>query len=197
MKPQSQYNARYVWRLAMVAALGGLLFGYDFVVIGGAKPFYEKFFQLSSAREVGWANSCALLGCLLGSLVAGAAADRFGRKILLIASAAIFAISSILTGWAPTFALFVVWRIAGGVAIGIASNVSPVYIAEVSPASWRGRLVSMNQLTIVVGILAAQIVNWLIADSVPAGATAEAIRQSWNGQYGWRWMFTVVSAPSL
>jgi sugar porter (SP) family MFS transporter len=197
MNPQSQYNARYVWLLAMVAALGGLLFGYDFVVIGGAKPFYEKFFQLSSAREIGWANSCALLGCLLGSLVAGAAADRFGRKILLIASAAIFAISSVLTGWASTFALFVVWRIAGGVAIGIASNVSPVYIAEVSPAPWRGRLVSMNQLTIVVGILAAQIVNWLIADSVPAGATAEMIRQSWNGQFGWRWMFTAVTAPSL
>ncbi len=197
MKPHPQYNARYVWLLALVAALGGLLFGYDFVVIGGAKPFYEKFFQLSSAREIGWANSCALLGCLLGSLAAGAAADRFGRKILLIASAAIFAISSVLTGWAPSFAFFVVWRIAGGVAIGIASNVSPVYIAEVSPAPWRGRLVSMNQLTIVVGILAAQIVNWLIADSVPAGATAEAIRQSWNGQYGWRWMFTAVTVPSL
>jgi sugar porter (SP) family MFS transporter len=197
MKPQEQYNARYVWLLAMVAALGGLLFGYDFVVIGGAKPFYEKFFQLTSAREIGWANSCALLGCLLGSLVAGAAADRFGRKILLIASAAIFAVSSVLTGWAPTFALFVVWRIAGGVAIGIASNVSPVYIAEVSPAPWRGRLVSMNQLTIVVGILAAQIVNWLIAETVPAGATAGMIRQSWNGQFGWRWMFTAVTAPSL
>ena len=197
MKPHSQYNARYVWLLAMVAALGGLLFGYDFVVIGGAKPFYEKFFQLTSAREIGWANSCALLGCLLGSLVAGAAADRFGRKILLIVSAAIFAISSVLTGWAPSFAFFVVWRIAGGVAIGIASNASPVYIAEVSPAPWRGRLVSMNQLTIVVGILAAQIVNWLIADRVPAGATAEAIRHSWNGQYGWRWMFTAVTAPAL
>ena len=197
MNPQSHYNARYVCRLATVAALGGLLFGYDFVVIGGAKPFYEKFFQLTSAREIGWANSCALLGCLLGSLVAGAAADRFGRKILLIASAAIFAVSSVLTGWAPTFAFFVVWRIAGGVAIGIASNVSPVYIAEVSPAPWRRRLVSMNQLTIVVGILAAQIVNWLIADNVPAGATAEAIRQSWNGQFGWRWMFTAVTAPSL
>jgi len=197
MKPRERYNARYVWLLATVAALSGLLFGYDFVVIGGAKPFYEKFFQLTSARQIGWANSCALLGCLLGSLVAGAAADRFGRKILLIASAAIFAVSSVLTGWAPTFALFVVWRIAGGVAIGIASNVSPVYIAEVSPAPWRGRLVSMNQLTIVVGILAAQIVNWLIAETVPAGATAELIRQSWNGQFGWRWMFTAVTAPSL
>ncbi|MGA3096527.1 MAG: sugar porter family MFS transporter [Bryobacteraceae bacterium] len=197
MKPLEPYNARYVWLLAMVAALGGLLFGYDFVVIGGAKPFYEKFFQLHSEQLIGWANSCALLGCLLGSMLAGAAADRFGRKKLLIASAAIFAVSSVLTGWASTFPAFVVWRIAGGVAIGIASNVSPVYIAEVSPAPWRGRLVSMNQLAIVVGILAAQIVNWLIAEPVPSGATAELIRQSWNGQFGWRWMFTAVTAPSL
>lgn len=195
--PPVRYNARYVWLLAAVAALGGLLFGYDWVVIGGAKPFYEKYFQLSSARQIGWANSCALLGCLLGSLFAGAAADRFGRKKLLILSAALFAVSSVLTGWASTFTAFVAWRITGGVAIGIASNVSPVYIAEISPAPWRGRLVSMNQMTIVVGILAAQIVNWLIAETVPAGAAAEMIRQSWNGQFGWRWMFTAVAVPSL
>jgi sugar porter (SP) family MFS transporter len=195
--PEEQYNARYVWLLTIVAALGGLLFGYDFVVIGGAKPFYEKFFGLTSEQQIGWANSCALLGCLLGSLVAGAATDRFGRKKLLIASAVLFAVSSVLTGWASTFTAFVIWRITGGLAIGIASNVSPVYIAEVSPAPWRGRLVSMNQLTIVVGILAAQIVNWLIAETVPTGATAEMIRQSWNGQLGWRWMFTAVAAPSL
>ncbi len=162
--PQERYNARYVWLLAAVAALGGLLFGYDWVVIGGAKPFYERFFQLSSARQIGWANSCALLGCLLGSLFAGAAADRFGRKKLLILSAALFTVSSVLTGWASTFTAFVAWRITGGVAIGIASNVSPVYIAEISPAPWRGRLVSMNQMTIVVGILAAQIVIWQIAE---------------------------------
>jgi sugar porter (SP) family MFS transporter len=197
MKPAEQYNARYVWLLATVAALGGLLFGYDWVVIGGAKPFYEAFFRLDSERLIGWANSCALLGCLLGSLFAGAAADRFGRKKLLIASAVLFAVSSLLTGWSSTFTAFVIWRITGGVAIGIASNVSPVYIAEVSPAPWRGRLVSMNQMTIVVGILAAQIVNWLIAQAVPVGATAETIRLSWNGQLGWRWMFTAVAVPSL
>ena len=194
---KEHYNARYVWLLTTVAALGGLLFGYDFVVIGGAKPFYEKFFRLATEGQVGWANSCALLGCLLGSLVAGAAADRFGRKKLMVASAVLFAVSSVLTGWAPAFTAFVIWRIAGGVAIGIASNVSPVYIAEISPAPWRGRMVSMNQMTIVVGILAAQIVNWLIAEAVPAGATADMIRQSWNGQFGWRWMFTAVAGPSL
>src|SRR5271157_2034039 len=197
MKPQGPYNARYVWLLATVAALGGLLFGYDWVVIGGAKPFYEKFFQLSSEQQIGWANSCALLGCLLGSLVAGAGADRFGRKKLLIASAVLFAVSSVLTGWASTFTAFVVWRIAGGVAIGVASNVSPVYIAEISPAPWRGRMVAMNQMAIVVGVLGAQIVNWAIAQPVPVPATAEMIRQSWNGQYGWRWMFTVVAIPAV
>ena len=191
------YNARYVWTIATIAALGGLLFGYDWVVIGGAKPFYEKCFQLDNATEIGWANSCALLGCLLGSMFAGAAGDRMGRKKLLILSAALFAASSVLTGWAQTFAAFVMWRIAGGIAIGIASNISPLYIAEVSPAAWRGRLVTMNQMTIVIGILAAQIVNWTIAVPVPEGSTAETIRLSWNGQVGWRWMFTAVAVPSL
>ncbi len=102
-----------------------------------------------------------------------------------------------LTGWAHTFTEFVVWRIAGGMAIGVASNASPVYIAEISPAPWRGRMVSLNQLTIVIGILAAQIVNWAIAQPVPIGATAEMVRQSWNGQLGWRWMFTAVALPSI
>jgi SP family xylose:H+ symportor-like MFS transporter len=191
------YNARYVWMISAVAALGGLLFGYDWVVIGGAKPFYERCFQLNTEHLVGWANSCALLGCLLGSIAAGGLSQRLGRKKLLILAAFLFAISSVLTGWAPVFTWFVVWRIVGGVAIGIASNVSPMYIAEISPAAWRGRLVSLNQLTIVVGILGAQIVNWLIAQPVPDGATDQMIRDSWNGQLGWRWMFTAVAVPSV
>ena len=192
----AQFNAGYVWLISLVAALGGLLFGYDWVVIGGAKPFYEKYFQLTSEQLVGWANSCALLGCLVGSVLSGAVSDRLGRKKLLILSALLFALSSIATGWATTFSSFIMWRICGGVAIGIASNVSPTYISEVSPPQWRGRLVSLNQFTIVIGILAAQIVNWLIADPVPTGATAEMIRESWNGQFGWRWMFTAVAVPS-
>ena len=183
--------------ISSVAALGGLLFGYDWVVIGGAKPFYESYFGLTSETAIGWANSCALIGCLLVSILSGALSERFGRKKLLILAALLFAVSSVLTGGAFTFAMFVAWRIAGGVAIGIASNVSPTYIAEVSPAPWRGRLVTLNQLTIVVGILAAQIVNWLIAERVADGATQEMIRQSWNGQYGWRWMFTAVALPSI
>ena len=193
----SHFNGPYVWAISAVAALGGLLFGYDWVVIGGAKPFYETYFQLNSAQLVGWANSCALLGCLLGSLISGGISGRVGRKKLLILSAILFAVSSALTGWSLAFTSFVTWRIIGGIAIGIASNVSPTYISEVSPAPWRGRLVTLNQLTIVVGILAAQLVNWLIAEKVQDGATAEMIRLSWNGQYGWRWMFTAVTVPSI
>jgi MFS transporter, SP family, xylose:H+ symportor len=177
--------------------LGGLLFGYDWVVIGGAKLFYESYFQLNSAAQVGWANSCALIGCLVGSIISGWTSDRFGRKKLLLLSAVLFALSSVLTGWANGLTTFVVFRMIGGIAIGIASNVSPMYIAEVSPAAWRGRLVTLNQLTIVVGILGAQIVNWLIADKVSEGATAALIRMSWNGQRGWRWMFTAVAFPAV
>ena len=191
------YNTRYVWLICAVAALGGLLFGYDWVVIGGAKPFYENFFRLDSVKLVGWANSCALVGCLIGSVAAGSLSERWGRKKLLILSAFLFAVSSVLTGWASTFSWFVTWRILGGVAIGMASNVSPMYIAEVSPARWRGRLVSLNQLAIVIGILAAQIVNWRIAERVPDGLGAELLRQSWNVQFGWRWMFCAVAVPAL
>lgn len=189
-------HSGYVWLISSVAALGGLLFGYDWVVIGGAKPFYETYFQLNSEQLVGWANSCALVGCFVGSAVAGKISDHFGRKRLLILSALLFAISSVLTGWAFSFSAFITWRIIGGVAIGLASNASPTYIAEVSPARWRGRLVSLNQLTIVIGILAAQIVNWQIAQPVAPGATPAEIAASWNGQFAWRWMFTAVAVPS-
>ncbi|MGH9621678.1 MAG: MFS transporter, partial [Bryobacteraceae bacterium] len=197
MDAQDQFNARYVWTISTVAALGGLLFGYDWVVIGGAKPFYEAYFGLTTEQLIGWANSCALLGCLIGSLISGAISDRLGRKKLLLLAAFLFAVSSIFTGWASVFSGFVTWRIIGGVAIGIASNVSPTYIAEVSPAPWRGRLVALNQVTLVIGILIAQIVNWLIAQHVPNHATSAMIRSSWNGQYGWRWMFTAVAVPAV
>ena len=187
----------YIWSIALVAALGGLLFGYDWVVIGGARQFYEVYFHLTSAALVGWANSCALAGCLLGSLAAGTLADRYGRRRILLAAAVLFAISSVLTGWAWSFPAFIVWRILGGTAIGLSSNVSPLYIAEISPAAHRGRLVSLNQFAIVVGILLAQIVNWRLARPVPAGLSADLLLHTWNVQYGWRWMFTAVTAPAL
>jgi sugar porter (SP) family MFS transporter len=189
----SELRMGYLWMIASVAALGGLLFGYDWVVIGGARPFYEAYFHLTTASSIGWANSCALLGCFAGSLSAGRLSDRLGRKKALLISAFLFAISSLLTGWAQSFSMFILWRIVGGVAIGLASNVSPTYIAEISPASWRGRLVSLNQLALVTGIVAAQVVNWRIAERV-TGAISAA---SWNAQFGWRWMFTAVAVPAL
>jgi SP family xylose:H+ symportor-like MFS transporter len=187
----------YIWGISLVAALGGLLFGYDWVVIGGARQFYEVYFHLTSAALVGWANSCALVGCLLGSLAAGTLADRYGRRRILLVAAVLFAISSVLTGWSWSFHAFILWRILGGVAIGLSSNVSPLYIAEISPASHRGRLVSLNQFAIVVGILLAQIVNWRLARPVPASVPADLLLHTWNVQYGWRWMFTAVVVPAL
>jgi sugar porter (SP) family MFS transporter len=194
---EGELRIGFIWMIAFVAAMGGLLFGYDWVVIGGAKPFYEAYFHLDSAAEIGWANSCALVGCFVGSLLAGGMSDRLGRKKVLLFSALLFALSSILTGWAYSFGMFITWRIVGGVAIGLASNVSPMYIAEISPAAWRGRLVSLNQLALVVGILAAQIANWRIAERVPEHATAAMLAASWNVQYGWRWMFTAVAVPAV
>ena len=187
----------YIWIVASIAALGGFLFGYDWVVIGGAKPFYEKFFALTLPSQQGWAMSCALIGCLLGASASGALSERYGRKRPLILAAVIFCLSSIGTAMAGHFQVFVFWRILGGFAIGLASSLSPVYIAELAPAHLRGKLVSLNQLTIVCGILLAQVVNWLIARPISPTATAAEILNSWNGQAGWRWMFGVTAIPSL
>jgi len=197
MNEHPAYNMRFIWTTTLVSAMGGLLFGYDWVVIGGAKPFYEKFFNLTTPSQVGWAMSSALVGCLIGSLVSGGLSDRFGRKRLLILAGFLFTGTGILTALAPSFSFFIGNRLLGGVAIGLASNLSPMYIAEISPASMRGKFVSVNQLTIVIGILAAQLVNWLIAEPVPAGASAADILASWNGQAGWRWMFGAEAVPAF
>src|SRR6185437_10083558 len=194
---EADIHLAYVWLIAFVAAFGGFLFGYDWVVIGGAKPFYEAYFHLHSPQAIAWANSSALVGCFLGSLIAGRLSDRYGRKAALAVAALVFAVSSVLTGWSFSFPAFIIWRILGGVAIGLASNISPTYIAEISPAGWRGRLVSLNQLALVIGILIAQLANWRIAQPVPAGATEALIAASWNGQLGWRWMFSAVAIPAL
>jgi SP family sugar porter-like MFS transporter len=144
----------------------------------------------------GWAMSCALVGCLIGSVLSGWMSDRFGRKKLLIFSAGLFIIASVGTGGSGSFTSFVIFRILGGVGIGLASNLSPMYIAEVTPGKVRGAFVSINQLAIVIGILTAQLINWRIAQPVPAGTSSEAILASWNGQMGWRWMFYVCAIPA-
>jgi sugar porter (SP) family MFS transporter len=191
------FNKQFIIRITLVSAMGGLLFGYDWVVIGGAKPFYERFFDIThSASLQGWAMSSALIGCLFGALSSGYFSDRFGRKLPLIMAALLFTVSAIGTGAVNHYAPFIVYRLVGGLAIGMASAISPMYIAEISPAPMRGRLVSVNQLTIVIGILAAQIMNYLIADMVPEGATDAFITQSWNGQMGWRWMFWAEVVPA-
>jgi sugar porter (SP) family MFS transporter len=192
----AQFNFGYIWLISAVAAMGGLLFGYDWVVIGGAKPFFEAYFHLVDPKLVGWVNSCALVGCLVGALGAGALSDKFGRKRLLLLAALLFAATSVGNALAHSLGAFVAWRIAGGVAIGLASGLSPMYISEVAPAKMRGRLVAVNQLTIVIGVLLAQIVNWAIVHNLPSGATEEFIRDSWFGQVAWRWMFALTAVPS-
>ncbi len=191
-------NKRFLLGITLISALGGLLFGYDWVVIGGAKPFYERFFDITASPYLqGWAMSSALVGCLFGALASGYFTDRFGRKIPLIGAAALFTIAAIGTGVVNTFTSFIIFRIIGGLGIGLASAISPMYIAEISPANMRGRLVSVNQLTIVIGILAAQLINFLIAEKVSEGATDTEILQSWNGQIGWRWMFWAGTVPAF
>jgi SP family sugar porter-like MFS transporter len=177
--------------------MGGLLFGYDWVVIGGAKPFYEPFFEITGNPVMqGWVMSCALIGCLAGAGLSGWFSDRFGRKKLLILAACLFVVASLGTGASNHLTTFIIFRITGGIGIGLASNLSPVYIAEITPANSRGRFVSINQLTIVIGILAAQLINWRIAEPVPSGATVTDIMASWNGQTGWRWMFYACAVPA-
>jgi len=191
------FNFRYIIGISIVSALGGLLFGYDWVVIGGAKPFYERFFNITNSTTLqGLGMSSALIGCVFGAAFAGGLSDRFGRKIILMFSALLFTISAIGTGFVYGITGFVIYRLIGGLGIGLASTISPMYIAEVSPADYRGRFVSLNQLTIVIGILAAQIINYLIADAVPPGVSNQAIVESWNGQMGWRWMFWAETIPA-
>lgn len=194
---QTHLKIGYVWTICLVAACGGLLFGYDWVVIGGAKPFYEAYFSITDPAQSGWAMSSALVGCIFGALISGWCADKFGRKMPLILSAILFSASAWGTAVASNFDMFIVYRIVGGVGIGLASALSPLYIAEVSPAEKRGRFVAVNQLTIVIGVLAAQLINLMIAEPVATGATQQAIVESWNGQTGWRWMFGVELVPAV
>ena len=191
------FNKSFIYFICLVSAMGGLLFGYDWVVIGGAKPFYELYFGIAdSVSDQGLAMTIALIGCMIGACTCGWLADKIGRKKLLLVSAVIFLVSAVMTGAFNTFGAFLVARFFGGIGIGIASGLSPMYIAEVAPSEIRGKLVSLNQMTIVLGILAAQIVNWQIAEPIPADFSSADIAASWNGQMAWRWMFWAAAFPA-
>ena len=188
----NNYNQGFLYFICAVSAMGGLLFGYDWVVIGGAKPFYELYFGIADSPLMqGVAMTTALVGCLAGAMLAGAAADRYGRKPLLMVSAVFFTVSAVATGLFNDFTLFNIARFVGGVGIGVASALAPMYIAEVSPAQIRGRMVSLNQMTIVLGILAAQVVNLFLARD-----TAVAESQAWNVEWGWHWTFWAETLPA-
>jgi sugar porter (SP) family MFS transporter len=188
MKPTHEQEAhiqvgsvRYLYLPAAVAAIGGLLFGFDTAVINGAIVFLKRQFVLSDSQtEIG--ASSLLLGCVFGAALAALTSDRFGRKKLLLSAAALFTISSIGTALARNFGEFVVARAVGGLAIGLASALSPLYIAEISPARIRGLLVSVNQLAIVTGILLSYSVNYGLTGAGPAN---------------WRWMFASAAVPSV
>lgn len=180
-------NSNIIYKTTLVASVGGLLFGYDTAVISGAIGFMRFYYNLSDFM-MGWVASCALLGCVAGAMYSGSLSDRVGRKKVLMLSALLFIISSVGTALAPSLWFFVIFRIIGGMGIGIVSMLSPMYISEMAPAAIRGRLISIFQLGIVSGILVIYFVNAYIA-----GIHDE----SWNISTGWRWMFGSGIIPSI
>jgi sugar porter (SP) family MFS transporter len=177
----SNFKHSYILGISFISALGGYLFGFDFAVIAGALPFLRTEFALDPWWE-GFLTGTLALGCIVGSLWAGNLADRYGRRPGLICAALIFAISSIGMAYAPSLSVFLIMRFMAGIGVGMASMLSPLYIAEVSPAHVRGRNVAINQLTIVIGILITNLVNYSLAD---------------NGPDTWRWMFGLGAVPAV
>ena len=174
-------NFRYLLTISLVTALGGLLFGFDISVISGTIPFLQDFFELNETMK-GWVVSSALIGCILGASFSGRLGDKFGRKNILLIVSILFAISAIGSGLSNSIPTFIFYRVLGGIAVGGASVLAPMYIAEVSPATYRGRMVSINQLTIVIGISLAYYSNWFLLQV---------------GENAWRWMFAAEAVPAL
>ncbi len=200
MATEIKYNQRYIWLISLTAALGGFLFGFDWVVIGGAKPFYEPYFNITLPSQQGWGTSSALIGCMIGAALCIWISDKFGRKRLLIFAGLLFSLSALGTAWSDSFWWFNFYRIIGGVAMGIALNLSPLYIAEIAPPEKRGMLVTFNQLLVMIGVLLAQLINWqisLIDKELPDTATFDQIASSWAGNYAWRWMFAAEFIPAF
>jgi sugar porter (SP) family MFS transporter len=180
-------NLSYLIPICLVATLGGLLFGYDTGVISGAIEFLTARFHLTVGMK-GWVSGCVLIGCATGVLIVGPVSDRFGRKKALLLAAGLFLASAIGTALPRDIWTFILFRWLGGIGIGIASMSTPMYIAEIAPAHLRGRLVSVNQIAIVGGIVVVYFVNYLIARYGD---------QAWNEAVGWRWMFASGALPSI
>ncbi|MHA4809457.1 sugar porter family MFS transporter [Flavitalea flava] len=178
---KANYRRRYLYLVCAIASLGGLLFGFDLVIISGAIPFFSTYFKLSEAG-VGWAVGCINLGSALGALIAGRLSESLGRKKLLLLCAFLFALTGIGTGWAGNIPVFIFFRLLSGVAVGVAALVCPMYIAEIAPTEFRGRMVTFYQLAIVSGLLLAYLADYLLLDT---------------GINNWRWMFSSQSVPAL
>lgn len=178
---QHRFNSGYIVTISFISALGGYLFGFDFAVISGALPFLRTTFGLTPLLE-GFLTGSLALGCMLGCLIAGSLAEKYGRRPGLMTAAIVFALSSVGMALSNSLTVFIVMRFAAGIGVGMASMLSPMYIAEISPAAVRGRNVAINQLTIVIGILVTNLVNYMLAD---------------NGDNAWRWMFGLGAVPSV
>ncbi len=172
---------RFLLLVTIAAALGGLLFGFDTAVISGAVPFIKTYFSLDDIA-LGWAVSSLLVGCIAGVVISGKPADILGRRKALLIASLLFLISAVGSALADHLNVFVAFRFLGGIAVGTASTLSPMYISEISPAERRGSLVSLNQLAIVIGILIAFFSNYLLVST---------------GEDNWRWMLAVMGAPAL
>jgi MFS family permease len=177
--PRTRINAVYIFLISIVAALGAVMFGFDVAIISGAAPLVQQHFHLNEL-QLGWGVSSLLVGCMIGSMFAGRMAETYGRKRVLLSIALVFAFTSVLTAFAPEFSFFVIVRLLGGLAVGAASMVSPLYIAEISPAAIRGRMVALNQLGITFGILVSYLINYLLHGL---------------GPNSWRWMFATGAIP--
>jgi len=171
----------YVFLIALVAACGGLLFGFDTAVISGVLPILKEHFGINELMS-GWVVSILTIGCIIGVIFAGGLADKYGRKNLLYLSSLLFLLSSLGTAFSLNIYVFQIFRLLGGLGVGIASVASPMYIAEIAPADKRGRMVSINQLAIVTGILLAFFTNYFLVST---------------GENNWRWMLLVMSVPAV
>jgi len=177
---QKSFTNKYVLGISFISALGGYLFGFDFAVISGALPFLQKQFTFNSYWE-GFATGILAIGAIAGCILAGQIADKYGRRPGLMLAAALFAISSLAMAFAPSRDFFLIARFAAGAGVGMASMLSPMYISEIAPAAIRGRLVAMNQLTVVLGILITNLVNYALRNT---------------GIDAWRYMFGCGVVPS-